>query len=89
MFLGILGFSGALRIHYLFVCLSFPGGLAKNGPRPCFRLWDEKPASQAAWDWGLGPGPRATWTPKVCKIMAFMAVIMDVGLLFYILLWFR
>ena len=27
-----------------------------------------------------------TWTPKVCKIMAFMAVIMGLGLLFYILL---
>ena len=27
-----------------------------------------------------------TWTSKVCKIMAFMAVIMGLGLLFYILL---
>ena len=27
--------------------------------------------------------------PKVCKIMAFMAAIMAVGLLFYILLGFR
>ena len=33
----------------------------------------------------LGP----TWTPKVCKIMAFMAIIMGLGLLFYILLGFR
>ena len=32
---------------------------------------------------------RITWTPKVCKIMAFMAVIMGLGLLFYILLGFR
>ena len=31
----------------------------------------------------------STWTPKVCKIMAFMAVIMGLGLLFYILLGFR
>ena len=31
---------------------------------------------------GLG----VTWTPKVCKIMAFMVVIMGLGLLFYILL---
>ena len=31
----------------------------------------------------------ATWTPKVCKIMAFMAVIMGLGLLFYLLLGFR
>ena len=32
---------------------------------------------------------RLTWTPKVCKIMAFMAIIMGLGLLFYILLgWF-
>ena len=30
-----------------------------------------------------------TWTPKVCKIMAFMAVILGLGLLFYILLGFR
>ena len=32
---------------------------------------------------------RSTWTPKVCKITAFMAVIMGLGLLFYILLGFR
>ena len=30
------------------------------------------------------PGP-----PKVCKIMAFMAIVMGLGLLFYILLGFR
>ena len=30
-----------------------------------------------------------TWTPKVCKIMAFVAVIMGLGLLFYILLGLR
>ena len=30
-----------------------------------------------------------TWTPKVCKIMDFMAVIWGLGLLFYILLGFR
>ena len=30
-----------------------------------------------------------TWTPRVCKIISFMAVIMDLGLLFYILLGFR
>ena len=29
------------------------------------------------------------WTPKVCKILAFMAVIMGVRPLFYILLGFR
>ena len=29
------------------------------------------------------------WTPKVCKIMAFMAIILGLGLLFYILLGFR
>ena len=28
-------------------------------------------------------------TPKVCKIMAFMAVILGLGLLFYVLLGFR
>ena len=31
----------------------------------------------------------STWTPKVCKIMAFMAVNMGLGLLFYILMGFR
>ena len=30
-----------------------------------------------------------TWTPKVCNIMAFMALIMGLGLLFYILLGLR
>ena len=34
-------------------------------------------------------GVSHTWTPKVCKIMAFMAVIRGSELLFYILLWFR
>ena len=34
--------------------------------------------------WNLVPGPQ-----KVCKIMAFMAIIMRLGLLFYILLGFR
>ena len=32
---------------------------------------------------------RNTWTPKVGEIMAFMAVIMGLGLLFNILLGFR
>ena len=35
--------------------------------------------------WGLG----LTWTPKACRIMAFRAVIMGIGLLFYILLGCR
>ena len=30
-----------------------------------------------------------TWTPKVCKIMAFMAIIWGLGLLFDILLGLR
>ena len=30
-----------------------------------------------------------SWTPKVCKLMAFMAVILGLGLLFCILLGFR
>ena len=34
-------------------------------------------------------GTNCSWTPKVCQIMAFMAVIMGLGLLFYILLGFR
>ena len=34
-------------------------------------------------------GFRDTWTPKVCRIMAFMAIIRGLGLLFHILLGFR
>ena len=30
-----------------------------------------------------------TWTAKVCKIMAFMAILIGLGLLFYIFLGFR
>ena len=37
--------------------------------------------------WRLGVG--FTWAPTVCKIMAFRAVTMGLGLLFYILLGFR
>ena len=35
--------------------------------------------------WILNP----TWTPKVCKIIAFTAVILGLGLLFYMHLGFR
>ena len=39
---------------------------------------------------GLGvQGFRPSWTQKLCKIMAFMAVILGLGPLFYILLGFR
>ena len=38
---------------------------------------------------GLKGIVRSTWTPKVCKIMALMAVIMGLGLLFHILQGFR
>ena len=30
-----------------------------------------------------------TWTPKVCKIITFIAIIINLGLLFYILLGFK
>ena len=33
--------------------------------------------------------PLYIWTPKVCKIVAFMAALKGLGLLFYILLGFR
>ena len=36
----------------------------------------------------LGLGFRCTWTPTVLKIMAFMAIIMGLGLVFYMLLGF-
>ena len=38
---------------------------------------------------GLQIAQCTTWIPKVCKIMAFMAIIMGLGLLFYILLGSR
>ena len=34
----------------------------------------------------MGVFQNITWAPKVCKIMAFMAVIRGLGLLFYLLL---
>ena len=37
----------------------------------------------------VSPGHLVTWTPNVCKIMAFTAVILGLGLLFCILLGFR
>ena len=38
---------------------------------------------------GIIPEPSViTWTPKVCKLMALMAAIMGLGLLFYILFGF-
>ena len=41
--------------------------------------------------WGCSPFSAffPTWTPKVCKIMAFWATFRGLGLLFYILLGFR
>ena len=54
---------------------------------------DPQGSSCARWPgmlWVEGLGFMVlTWTPKVCKIMAFMAIIMGLGLLFYILLGFR
>ena len=44
---------------------------------------------------GLQRGPfsllefRVTWAPELCKMMAFMAIVRGLGLLFYILLGFR
>ena len=37
-------------------------------------------------NWGLF---LVTWAPNLCRIMAFMAIIMGLGLIFYILLGFR
>ena len=45
---------------------------------------------QAGWfvnPVGLWVHIQGTWTPKACKIMAFMAVIMGLGLLFYMFWW--
>ena len=36
--------------------------------------------------WGLGFRVEATWTPKVCRIMAFWAIFRGIGPLSYILL---
>ena len=35
------------------------------------------------------PALSPTWAPRVCRIIAFMAVIMGLGLLFHILTGFR
>ena len=48
----------------------------------CFESSDTLPQKRI-------PKPRFTWTPKVCKIMALMAVIMGLGPLFYIFWGFR
>ena len=44
-----------------------------------------RPRGLRSGEEGLG----STWTPKVCKRMAFMAVIMGLGLLFNLLFGFR
>ena len=57
------------------VCLGTLGGTTKSDLRS---------------SWGSqGSKYPNTWAPKVCKIMAFRAVIIGLGLLFYILLGFR
>ena len=45
-------------------------------------------AEEEAEDLVLGLALGSTWTPKVGKMMAFMAII-SLGILFYILLVFR
>ena len=42
------------------------------------KLWDERELRVFVL--------RLTWAPKVCEIMAFMAILLGLGLLFYILL---
>ena len=48
-----------------------------------------KPRTRTTADLNPKPYLNPTWTPKVCKIMACMAVILGLGLLFHILLGFR
>ena len=58
------------------------------------RSWEEeegRPATalrigclEPPCSWGM-----TTWAPKVCKMMAFRAVILGLGLLCYVLLGFR
>ena len=62
----------------------------------CWQVCREIRPTEPGWLWELNwiTGSRAeglgfTSTPKVCKIMAFMAVIMGLGLLFCILFEFR
>ena len=56
---------------------------AESFPAICRAEWFGSPRERG------GSIISPTWTPGVCKIMAFMAVIMGSGLLFYILLGFR
>ena len=48
-----------------------------------------EPKSVIPTSYTFKPRLRSSWTPELCKIMAFMAVIMGLGLLVYILLGFR
>ena len=73
------------------------GGGRSFGFRVIAGIYAHTPSSafehQKASTWQANMNARfaimSTWTPKVCKIMAFMAIIMGLGLLFYILLGFR
>ena len=57
-------------------------GIVGGGRSP--ELWAKDHRNYGLGSRNLG----FTWTPKVCRIMAFMAVIRGLGLLFYILLGF-
>ena len=59
-------------------CLEF--GHRGDGVQTC-KVQSPRPCSHFSWG-------EATWTPKVCKIMAFMDAIWGLGLFFYILLGF-
>ena len=56
-----------------------------SGAVPCPSSTPRRSSSSISCQVNIG----FTWTPKVCKIMAFMAVILGFGLFFYILLGFR
>ena len=88
------GFSHEARLYmYIYIC--FNSGAARGLCRPLlpyrgFGLLSRisHVALRAFWvdgcNWESEP-----WTRKVCRIMAFVAVILSLGLLFYILLGFR
>ena len=53
---------------------------------PSASLVSPWPTVSRNWEFLKLRGLGCTWTPKVCKMMAFIAIIRGLGLLFYILL---
>ena len=84
-----------MRQGYIYIYICFSSGTARGLCRPLLAyrgfgllLRISHVTLRAFWvdgcNWESEP-----WTPKVCRILAFVAVILSLGLLFYIPLGFR